>query len=230
MALGGRLYLAPLGKDIHRILDIGTGTGIWAMEMGVDLSPIQPSMVPPNVSFQVDDIEDEWTYETPFDYIHSRYLAAAVRDWPRLVRQAFQYTKPGGWVEFQDFDFKYYSVDGSLNDDMPLAKWDSLMIKATEVSGREGCPGPKLKGLIKEAGFENVTEEIFPLPIGMWPKDKKLKEMGAYNLFQRLENLEGITLGLFTRFLGWTSQEVLVFLADVRKDLRNPRIHPCYNL
>jgi hypothetical protein len=57
---------------------------------------------------------------------------------------------------------------------MPLAKWDSLMIKATEVSGREGCPGPKLKGLIKEAGFENVTEEIFPLPIGMWPKDKKL--------------------------------------------------------
>jgi methylase of polypeptide subunit release factors len=35
MALGGRLYLAPLGKDIHRILDIGTGTGIWAMEMGM---------------------------------------------------------------------------------------------------------------------------------------------------------------------------------------------------
>lgn len=58
------------------------------------IEPLPPKRVPPNVSFQVDDIEDEWTYETPFDYIHSRYLAAAVRDWPRLVRQAFQSVDP----------------------------------------------------------------------------------------------------------------------------------------
>ncbi|KAL8969838.1 MAG: hypothetical protein Q9183_001803 [Haloplaca sp. 2 TL-2023] len=48
---GGRLYLAPLGNP-KRILDIGTGTGIWAIEMaeqfpnaqitGIDLSPVQP--------------------------------------------------------------------------------------------------------------------------------------------------------------------------------------------
>ncbi|KAH0559496.1 hypothetical protein GP486_003987 [Trichoglossum hirsutum] len=113
---------------------------------------------------------------------------------------------------------------------MPLAKWDNLMIKACVVSGRDASPGPMLKGLIEKAGFVNVKEEIFPFPIGMWPKDKKLKEMGAYNLFQRLENLEGITLALFTRFLGWTSQEVFVFLTDVRKDLKNPKIHACYNL
>lgn len=33
--IGGKLFLAPIpvGKT-HRILDIGTGTGIWAMEMG----------------------------------------------------------------------------------------------------------------------------------------------------------------------------------------------------
>ncbi|KAI8199786.1 Secondary metabolism regulator LAE1 [Colletotrichum sp. SAR 10_76] len=52
-AIGDRLYLAPLEKEkIHKILDVGTGTGIWAIEMGDffpnaevfgnDLSPIQP--------------------------------------------------------------------------------------------------------------------------------------------------------------------------------------------
>jgi hypothetical protein len=30
---GGKLHRAPL-KSPHRILDIGTGTGIWAMQMG----------------------------------------------------------------------------------------------------------------------------------------------------------------------------------------------------
>lgn len=49
---GGNLHLAPLSKPT-RILDVGTGTGIWAMEMadqypestviGTDLSPVQPS-------------------------------------------------------------------------------------------------------------------------------------------------------------------------------------------
>ena len=53
LLLNGELYLAPLKKQaIHRVLDVGTGTGLWAIEFadqfpnatvtGVDLSPIQP--------------------------------------------------------------------------------------------------------------------------------------------------------------------------------------------
>ena len=48
--LDGRLYLAPI-DDPQKILDIGTGTGVWATDMaerfpkaeviGTDLSPVQ---------------------------------------------------------------------------------------------------------------------------------------------------------------------------------------------
>jgi methylase of polypeptide subunit release factors len=31
--LSGRLHDAPIGKQPQRILDIGTGTGIWAIDM-----------------------------------------------------------------------------------------------------------------------------------------------------------------------------------------------------
>ena len=30
MLLDAELHLAPLGKDVGKVLDIGTGTGIWA--------------------------------------------------------------------------------------------------------------------------------------------------------------------------------------------------------
>ena len=43
--------------------------------IGTDLSPIQPSWVPPNVHFQIDDCILDWTWpENYFDFIHIRNL------------------------------------------------------------------------------------------------------------------------------------------------------------
>jgi trans-aconitate methyltransferase len=104
LSLSGELHLAPIGNEPQRILDLGTGTGIWAIDMGDkyptaeilgnDISPIQPTLTPPNVKFEVDDIEQEWVYGQPFDFIHARYLACAIKDWPRLLSQAFKSVPP----------------------------------------------------------------------------------------------------------------------------------------
>lgn len=45
---------------------------------------------PANVHFEVDDCEAEWTYHSTFDYIHCRYMATAIKDWLRLLRQCFE--------------------------------------------------------------------------------------------------------------------------------------------
>lgn len=100
MTTDGYLHLAPINWHPQRILDIGCGTGTWCIEMadaypsaevvGVELSPSQPMLVPPNLTFQIDEFDDEWTYSRSFDYIHARLLAGRVRDWPRLMRQCFE--------------------------------------------------------------------------------------------------------------------------------------------
>jgi len=53
LVMDGELFLSPLGSDPKKILDLGTGTGIWAINvadryphcqvLGNDLSPIQPA-------------------------------------------------------------------------------------------------------------------------------------------------------------------------------------------
>jgi hypothetical protein len=48
---------------------------------------------------------------------------------------------------------------------------------------RTYAPGPELKKWAEEAGYVNVTEEIIPLPIGLWPKDKRLVRTAFTLLF-----------------------------------------------
>ncbi|PGH35653.1 hypothetical protein GX50_01501 [[Emmonsia] crescens] len=240
LVLDGRLFLAPIGENPQRILDLATGTGIWAIDMGDrfpsaevlgnDLSPIQPAMIPPNVRFEVDDIEDDWSYKTRFDFIHSRYLASAVADWPRLVKQAYENLNPGGWVEFCDYDFRYRADDGSLTPDLAMIQNQYLVMESSQRLGREPCPGPKLKQWVEDSGFINVTERCYPLPIGVWAKDKKLKEVGWWNQLQFLQGVEAWSMTLLTHVFGWKPQEVQVHVAYTRNDAQNVNIHSYYNM
>src|SRR2546423_9826381 len=119
LVLGGALYRAPIADGRpppRRILDVGTGTGIWAIEMadefpnaivvGTDLSPTQPTWVPPNCKFYIDDAEAEWGYSTDehFDFIHGRDLGGGIADWPRFHGQVYQNLKPGGWLEMHEHE------------------------------------------------------------------------------------------------------------------------------
>lgn len=46
--------------------------------------------VPPNVRFEIDDVEARWTYNHKFDYIHCRFMGNAIRNWDQLVDQCFE--------------------------------------------------------------------------------------------------------------------------------------------
>jgi len=182
-------------------------------------------MVPPNVKFEVDDVESEWAYAKPFDYIHCRYMAVSILDWTKLVKNCYDFLLPGGWVEFQDYDLQWYSEDGTLKEDSALGRWLSLFYEGAAKIGRDHQPGIKLEGWVRDAGFTEVHHQRIRTPVGKWPKDQKIKIIGAWNLLNVLEGIEGFTMGLFTRVLGWKAEEVHLLLADVRKELRNPEIH-----
>ncbi|KAK1251708.1 hypothetical protein MKX07_007187 [Trichoderma sp. CBMAI-0711] len=231
-----RRFLSPISENPQRILDLGCGTGIWCVEVaddypgaqvvGVDIAPTQPQWVPPNCSFELDDIEQTWTWRADSaDFIFSRDLILSIRNFPRLIDQAYRHLKPGGWIEFQCHTGLLQCDDGTLRDDSTFRHWANLTKTACERYGTPVDDPTRFKEWFEQRGFECVTEEVYKMPCTPWAKDKRLKLIGAWEQHNLMNHLEGLTMRLFQKSLGWTEDEILVISALLRKELRDLGVH-----
>ncbi|KAF4784277.1 hypothetical protein HER10_EVM0006341 [Colletotrichum scovillei] len=238
LTLDYRLGLAPIAQPeakVGRVLDVGTGTGLWCVEfgdehpdaevVGIDLSPAQTQFVPPNVKFEVDDLEEPWTYHTKFDYIHTRAMTSSISDWKRFFKQSYDFLEPGGYLELQEGHMRPECDDGTLKPDSPLIEWVDRLEEACNIFGRPFVDCPGLKPLLEEVGFEDVVVTKYKWPLNAWPKDPHYRELGIWTLENMLEGLEAWSMAPFTRALEWTKEEVNVFLIGVRNELKNKNMH-----
>jgi hypothetical protein len=104
------------------------------------------------------------------------------------------------------------------------------MLQAAAVFGKPLDTAPKYKEMMEAAGFVNVNVTQLKWPQNPWPKDKKFKEIGLWCRENILQGIDWFSLAFYTRALGWTKEEVEIFLVDVRKDIKDTRIHAYWDM
>ncbi|KKY27372.1 putative sam dependent [Diplodia seriata] len=230
LTMDGRLHLAPLdsqGPQKLHVLDVGTGTGLWAVDfadqnpsadvVGTDLSPVQlPHAVPPNLRFELDDCTQPWTFapET-FDFIHIRSLYGSVADWPAFYAECLKALKPNGYIEQVEMSVVPKSDDGSVAPDSVFARWGDVSLAAGDAFGKSLRTVDESKQGLVDAGFVDVVERRFKWPIG------------GLNWEQ---GIEGWCMFLLTNYLGWTKDEVVEYLGNMRTMLRDRKVHAYQDL
>ncbi|KAH8674149.1 S-adenosyl-L-methionine-dependent methyltransferase [Xylariales sp. PMI_506] len=239
--LDGWFGLAPLDRVPSYVLDVATGTGLWALEfaekyptsfvIGTDLSKIQPNSAVLNCVFQRDDAEDEWVFRDPlsatpilFDYVHLRMVCTCFDDTRVVMRHAFNNMRPGGWIEFQDATFDITSADPDFQGSA-LDRWCKGCVLGAANTGRDILVPTRYKTWLEEIGFVNVTARPLILPCNPWPEDPKLKHVGYYQLTNMIKGLKGISWKML-QHAGYSAAEIEDLIRETQAYLQSPQNHP----
>ncbi|KAF4850564.1 Secondary metabolism regulator LAE1 [Colletotrichum siamense] len=233
----GKLFYSPIGDNPHKVIDIGTGTGIWAIEfadqfptadvLGIDLSPIQPTWIPPNVKFLVDDAEDDWLNGDDFDFVHLRTMASVLKNLDKVIGQAYSHLKPGGWIEFQELHIYPQCDDGTMKEDDKLKEFYDIVLQSFLCFGANFHKARDLRPHLEGAGFKDIRREVKKVPIGTWAKDEILRLCGLY-----LKHAIRDVLPAFKKPFeanGLSPVETEVWTAIARKEIEDNSKHRYFN-
>lgn len=209
-----------------------------------------------------------WTMEkNSYSFIHARDLLLSIRDWPRLIKQSYEYPhplfpfpfpttipyslsevisphtnptksrvlttrhlKPGAYLELQCIYPLLRCDDGSTPPDSALMQFSRYALEASRLMGTPLACCDLYTSQMIDAGFEDVVEHRIKLPSGPWPKEKRLKLIGAFENDNLLRGLSGMSYRMFSKAFGWTAMQTEEFLVDVRRDLQNLRYHTYWDL
>jgi SAM-dependent methyltransferase len=171
----------------------------------------------------IDDCEQDWIFHDQFDYIHTRVLLVAVKDWDRFFEQAYANLKPGGYLECQESAYPIRCMDpGITAENSPLIRWSELFMEATKKIGLDTTNPRHFTPKLRNAGFININLKNYKWPVGKWAKGARFKLLGRFVYEDLIDWLPSSSLRLFTRVLKWSREEVEVFLSECRKEKGPP--------
>lgn len=169
-------YMAPIDNP-KNILDVGAGTGRWAIEMaqsfpdaqviGLDLEEVPTEQKRPRkYLFQQGNVlYPGLPYgNESFDFVHMRLLAMGIPTykWAPIIQELLRVTRPGGWVELVE-------TGNTIFPEGPLTRQYYEYVRL--ISRRAGInldAIPELSRFASAAGMQHIKEFHMDVPIGQW--------------------------------------------------------------
>ena len=235
MAAATRALLAEVGIPSGALcLDLGCGGGDVTRELaraagsggraiGVDLDAVKIEIARaesaeqgvPNVEFEARDVT-RWEPEDAFDVVYARFLLTHLARPEDLVSAMRRRVRPGGAMILEDIDFRGHFAEPPCP---ALDRYVDLYSRCVRNRGADPNIGPRLPGLLRDAGFEDVRMRLVQ-PAALEGGVKRLTCVTLESIGDAV-----VEAGLASRDeVRATLEELRAFAADPRTVLGGPRV------
>jgi SAM-dependent methyltransferase len=205
-ALGGN-YAAPITKP-HSILDVGTGTGRWGIELatifpqasviGIDIMMPPLQQRPRNFMVVHGNVLDGLPFaDASFDFVHQRLLLTSLptNKLHFVMTELVRVTVPTGWIELVEADIDVYK-GGSANKKM--MDW---VVEASRRCGIDPHLGTRIGDFLHMMRLFAVEVRSISLPLGRW--GGRIGRMMAANMMALSQGMKPRMIAL----MGISSEE-----------------------
>jgi hypothetical protein len=148
-------------------------------------------------------------------------------DWRHLLHEAYRVCRPGGWIETAEALSHERVSDGTVRPGMATWDWSQLFIAWGRKVGRsfEVLEEKLQERYLREAGCVDMAEWNLTIPIGPWPEDLEMNEIGRFAYATFAPDLEGFLALPAMELLGWGPEEVSAFCSHMRREIRSREVH-----
>ncbi|KAH7230115.1 S-adenosyl-L-methionine-dependent methyltransferase [Fusarium redolens] len=230
-----KICKTSIPSTYRRVLDIGTASGRWALDFAdehpgvevtsIDLTPLAPNYVPPNLCFQVVKSLDLQTFKkSSQDFVHLRELKGRINNWVEFAREIFDVLKPGGVAEFHERTIEF-KAKAELPEDSFMKEWGDLFRKAGAERGArfDVIESGILLSSLRAAGFSDIKEYTYDVPIEHWQKQG---EIGRLAWLECVCDIEGSIFRPAVKNSGWREDRCHMFAAGLRDELKKTTVKP----
>ena len=223
-------YAAPIGQPTS-ILDVGTGTGRWAIEMAqlfpqarvIGMDVMQPKvdeaaernpafdLRPSNYQFMAGNVLEGLPFpDASFDFVHQRllFLAIPADRWPFVMGELVRVTRLGGWVELVETT--------APRGGGPAV--DQLFIWGSQLVAHRGVDtnlAPYIGRMLQQTPeLSNVSAREIDVPFGAW--GERIGNLMATDLLTAVEGVGGLVAAQGLASAAQFDQTLAAARADAR--------------
>lgn len=116
--------------------------------------------------------------------------------------------------------------DGTMPPTSVIYRWGGYFVEAGRICGKSMEVYKDIPMWLAEAKYTNVACSYAKTPVGgSWCQTEEEREIGRWNAVNVMEGMEGFSLAIFTRLLGWDPIEVQALLGLVRTEIQEQKVH-----